>query len=382
MGKRQFVNKKNATTFQLVHRSQRDPEIHNDEASQRVFVPVQTVAKTDAQTSSSQRLENRTIRKNIQTRHDLEDDFDGTARDNEGEAAEYGVYFDDTDYDYMQHLRPTGNLGAVMLENPEVTKAGKKKAAFELPEDVRPSNDERPRNYQDQQAVQDSIAGFRPDLDPRIREVMEALDADEEAEEGDSEDWFQELTKDGVVEDAESVNNDGGWGDDDEDEGWDSDDTAKAAPMTKNRTQKSEWEQEFSKFKKAGADAIEEEGSVASTAFTAASTGRIRHGNGSIGTGFSMSSSALYRTEGLTLLDDRFDKVEREYDIEEEDEDEPQFDPSAPIRGDFDSIMDDFLGEYANMGQKGTSKRARNPYTLDDARIALGNTKISETTRA
>lgn len=262
-----------------------------------------------------------------------------------------------------------------MLENPAITKAGKKKAAFELPEDVRPSEQERPKNYQDQQAIQDSIAGFRPDLDPRIREVMEALEADEVADEGDSEDWFQELTKDGVAEDEDVDGGDGGWGD--EDDGWDSDDTTKAAPQSRSRPQKTEWEQEFSKFKKAGADAIDDEGSIVSTAFTAASTGRIRHGNGSIGTGFSMSSSALYRNEGLTLLDDRFDKVEREYDIEEEDEDEPQYDPSASVRDDFESIMDDFLEEHANMGQKGTTKRARNPYTLDDARIALGNTKIS-----
>ncbi|CCG81875.1 Protein LTV1 [Taphrina deformans PYCC 5710] len=378
MGKRQFVNKKNATTFQLVHRSQRDPEIHNDEATQRVFVPIQTISKS-GEGGSEARAHN--DRKTVQTRRELEQEFEGKARENEGEAAEYGVYYDDTGYDYMQHLRPTGNLGAVMLENPASVKEGKKKAAFELPDDVRPSTNERPKNYQDQQAIQDSIAGFKPDLDPRIREVMEALENEEEAPEDDSEDWFQELTKDGVLEEGEDDVENGVWGDE-EDDGWDSDDTAKAAPTNSSRAKKSEWEQEFSKFKKAGAGAIDEEGSIVSTAFTAASTGRIRHGNGSIGTGFSMSSSALYRTEGLTLLDDRFDKVEREYDIEEEDEDEPQYDPSAPMRGDFDSIMDDFLGEYANMGNKGATKRSRNPYTLDDARIALGNTKISSTSKA
>lgn len=374
MGKRQFVNKKNATTFQLVHRSQRDPEIHNEEASQRVFVPIQTIEKSskDGEVRSSGR-------KTIQTKAELAADFDGKVRENEGEAAEYGVYYDDTSYDYMQHLRPTGNMGAVMLENPAITKAGKKKTAFELPEDVKPSAVERPHNYQDQQAVQDSITGFRPDMDPRIREVLEALEDETEAEEADSEDWFQELTKGGVVAEEESDDfSHDDWGAEEDEEGWDSDDTAKAAPTARRREPRSEWEQEFSVFKRAGADAIEEEGSIVSTAFTAASTGRIKHGNGSIGTGFSMSSSALYRNEGLTLLDDRFDRVEREYDIEEEDEDEPQFDPSAPVRTDFDSIMDDFLGEYANMGQKGTSRRARNPYTLDDARIALGNTRLSE----
>lgn len=377
MGKRQFVNKKNAQTFQLVHRSQRDPEIHNEDASQRVLVPVQTIVKQTASDDKPQSHDRQNGRKNIQTRGDLAEDFDGAVRENEGEAAEYGVYFDDTAYDYMQHLRPTGNLGAVMLENPKTVKSVQKKTTFELPGDVRPSEQERPRNYQDQQAIQDSISGFRPDLDPRIREVLEALETEEEVDEADSEDWFQELTKDGVAEDLEAGAEDDGWGDDDD--GWDSDDTAKAGSVPRPRARKSEWEQEYSRIKRAGAGAIDEEGSIASTAFTAASTGRIKHGNGSIGTGFSMSSSSLYRTEGLTLLDDRFDRIEREYDIEEEDEDEEDQDAhnaSAPMRSDLDSIMDDFLHEHANMGQKGTTTRARNPYTLDDARIALGNTKI------
>lgn len=377
MSKRQFVNKKNATTFQLVHRSQRDSEYHNQDAPQRVLVPVKTKDKQSGGDDRSEAQRSRAVRKNIQTLKDLAEDFDGALSKNEGEAAEYGVYFDDTEYDYMQHLRPTGNLGAVMLKNPKLA-TEKSKATFELSSDVLPSGQERPRTYQDQQAIQDSIAGFRPDLDPSIREVLVALEAEEEVvDEADTEDWFQELTKGGVSEDDNDGYNqqDDGWGEDDD--GWDSDDTAKAGDVPNSRAGKSEWEQEYSRIKKAGARAIDKEGSVVSTAFTAASTGRIKHGNGSIGTGFSMSSSALWRTEGLTQLDDRFDKVELEYAIEEEDEEVSGHDALAPVRSDFESIMDGFLGDYANMGQKGTTKRARNPYTLDDARIALGNTRIS-----
>lgn len=40
-------------------------------------------------------------------------------RENEGEAAEYGIFFDDTEYDYMQHLRTVGEVpDAVLLEAP------------------------------------------------------------------------------------------------------------------------------------------------------------------------------------------------------------------------------------------------------------------------
>lgn len=378
MGRRQFINKKNAATFQLVHRSQRDPEIHNEDASQRVFVPVSGPAAREKVPD----------RKTIQTRHELEKDFHGTVRPNEGEAAEYGVYFDDTSYDYMQHLKPTGNIGAVMLETRAAIKTGKSsKPAFQLPDEVKPTPVENPANYQNQQSVQDSISGFQPDLDERIREVLEALENEEAAPEEDSEDWFQELTKDGVADEID-FSKGRGWEDTEEDDGWQSDETTKPdRPSAHRRPDQSEWEREFSKFKKAGAGAIEEDGSVAESAFTAASTGRIKHGNGSIGTGFSMSSSALWRTEGLTLLDDRFDKVEREYDIAEEDEDDEEEEEmqraqgQSPkiqsVRDDFEAIMDEFLVQHKNMGQKGTQKRSRNPYTLDDARIALGNTHIS-----
>ena len=33
-----------------------------------------------------------------------------------GEAAKYGIFFDDRDYDYTQHLRPIGHEGGVYIE--------------------------------------------------------------------------------------------------------------------------------------------------------------------------------------------------------------------------------------------------------------------------
>ena len=40
-------------------------------------------------------------------------------RKNEGEAAEYGIFFDDTEYDYMQHLRTVGEApDAILLQAP------------------------------------------------------------------------------------------------------------------------------------------------------------------------------------------------------------------------------------------------------------------------
>ena len=52
-------------------------------------------------------------------------------RANIGEAAAYGIYFDDTEYDYMQHLKTVGvqedGVDSIWLEAPSKSK-GKGKA--------------------------------------------------------------------------------------------------------------------------------------------------------------------------------------------------------------------------------------------------------------
>jgi hypothetical protein len=111
---RKFIDKKKATTFHLVHRSQRDPLINDPESSARVLKYVPPSNAKGAQPI---------------TRESLEEDIDVEAvRANEGEAAEYGIYYDDTEYDYMQHLRSVGEApDAVLLEAPSKDK-GKGKA--------------------------------------------------------------------------------------------------------------------------------------------------------------------------------------------------------------------------------------------------------------
>ena len=61
------------------------------------------------------------------TRETLEDELEvDSIRNNEGEAAQYGIYFDDTKYDYMQHLRSVGEApDAVLLAAPASKSKGK-----------------------------------------------------------------------------------------------------------------------------------------------------------------------------------------------------------------------------------------------------------------
>lgn len=205
------------------------------------------------------------------------------------------------------------------------------------------------RTYQDQQDVPDAISGFQPDMDPRLREVLEALD--DEAYVDDEDDIFAELAGDEEVDQEY-------WEDqlyDDEDAGWESDGTEKptkeytmendmtqhlppapestpidgATSVEQTAQDDGDWMASFAKSKSqvpAPTNARNPRpaaSDVASSAYTSA-TGRGKKRKGALTSlsGFSMTSSALARTESLSLLDARFDKIERSYmeGLDEEDE--------------------------------------------------------------
>lgn len=318
----------------------------------------------------------------------------------------------------------------------------------------------RKPTYQDQQNVPDAIAGFQPDMDPRLREALEALE-DEEFVDDDDDEIFGELTQD-----AEEMDK-GDWEDtlfdhDEEDDGWESDATEKAPVQTDSadtqkhgeeeipsagsdippgelpehdqpapdlQPQDQGWMNEFARFKKdakSGKAAapvpptIAPSQTVASTVFTAGGTPirrKKRKGAMTNPSAYSMSSSALARTEGHRLLDDRFDKVEQLYSLDEEDE----FDDSmsmasgmtgatgmtgmsaassqapslvdaggeAVSRSEFHNVMDDFLASWddntsAQAKRRGAkNKRGKNGNEaigirmLDEVRSGLGPARFS-----
>ena len=319
----------------------------------------------------------------------------------------------------------------------------------------------RKPTYQDQQNIPDAIAGFQPDMDPRLREALEALE-DEEYVDDEDDDLFGQLTNN-----AEELDQ-GDWEDtlfdhEEEDEGWESDATEKA-PVQRGSTDAhfddddvpqpatdlapgelpehdqpapdmqpagQDWMQEFAKFKKdakagkapapaAPTIAPSEQQTMASTIFTVGGTPirrKKRKGALTNPSNYSMSSSALARTEGHRLLDDRFDKVEQLYSLDEEDE----FDDSmsmvsgmtgatgmtgmstassqapslvdangtAVSRSDFHNVMDDFLAGWddntsAQAKRKGVKyKRGKHGNEaigirmLDEVRSGLGPARFS-----
>ena len=105
-------------------------------------------------------------------------------------------------------------------------------------------------------------------------------------------------------------------------------------------------------------------------------------------TGYSMTSSSLVRTEGHTLLDARFDKIEEEYAEDTYDADDgasvmtgmsgisttSSQAPSLASRSGFDDMMDDFLGSYSMSGKKRVKKGGYQSgmEQLDELRKGLG----------
>ncbi|KAI0361122.1 LTV-domain-containing protein [Trametes cingulata] len=377
-----------AQHFQVVHRSQRDPLIHDPEASKHVLKPVQR---------SNLKGKSRADLEQLLSPSDLAHD---KSRKNIGEAAIYGIYYDDTEYDYMQHLKPVGlqeeGVESMWLEAPTKSKGkGKTKDPIELldlPEDTLASKAELPRNYETQENIPSSIAGFQPDMDPHLRQVLEALEDDAFVDDGLEDDFFGELVaegerapdeavefefrEEGLPEGDEPARGLGGAGEAEEDESWES----RFARF--KQSQKSAPEQDASEF-----DGYSEGGDTVGTLPRLPVIGGKRRRKGtSDASGYSMSSSSMWRNEHLTVLDERFDQIQLEYeDSDEEDGEEPSFDDmdEAPdliaSREDFESMMDEFLEKYEVVSGKmrpvlpGTATEK-----LDTIRKALGEAKIRD----
>lgn len=254
-----------------------------------------------------------------------------TARANIGEASLYGVYFDDTDYDYMQHLRTVGiqedGVESMLIEAPAKPK-GKSKAKdpitlVDLPPEILPSAVEMPRNYEAQQAVPSSIAGFQPDMDPHLRQVLEALEDDAFVDDDLEDDFFGELVLDGERAADEFI--DFEFHEDGVSDGEDlpvlpthNDEEIGSSREEEEEEDTSSWEARFARFKAAQKHAppaeqseIESEGGDTIGALPELSVigGKRRRKGTSDASGYSMSSSSMFRNEGLTTLDERFDQV-------------------------------------------------------------------------
>lgn len=461
-----------------MYRAQNDPRIHDPDALDMVFAEVAAPNtnkprhnRDDGASSSGAS----SYGGKIKSRRDLEGEFGDRVRPNEGEAANYGIFYDDSEYDYMQHLRDMGTSGDatfVPAKNKEAEKKGKGKMKLEdmlasmsvdnedgrseadmsvgstasssaaelFGEDMAPSEFYRRSTYQDQQDVPDAIAGFQPDMDPRLREVLEALE--DEAYVEDEDDIFNELAKDRQEVDQQTWEMMGDFVDDDDD-GWATDDTVKADNKTKfeapsptgavseegvmlppaegpggeeaNDHGDGDWMAEFSKFKKdAKAQKAQKKVGAPSdlqsfvTGASSVTGGRHKKRKGALTStsNYSMTSSALQRTDQLSLLDERFEKYEQDYADDGYGADDnmsmmsgmtgmsgmsglsayskASTSSQAPaLRSDFDSILDEFSSKNGHI-KRG---KKQNGYKdglaqLDEVRKGLGPARLKQTSKA
>ncbi|XP_046643662.1 protein LTV1 homolog isoform X1 [Daphnia pulicaria] len=260
---KKFIDKKNAVTFNLVHRSQKDPLAADEQAPQRVLVPIALKPEKSAEIPASSKPKDPAQQKE--------------------ELAKLGIYFDD-DYNYLQHLRDVKQTAEWELaedsKNSRVWKAPVARGLSDhpyklaLPSSVFQSKVEEKVGLLNRAAPH---SGPRPDLDP---DIVAALDDDFNFDDPDNEleDDFIAFAN-GVPSDVETDEDDDGSSGDDEEE---NDDVL--CDMRSDSGQRSP---------------------------------DFNDDNKSRFTEYSMTSSVIRRNAQLSLLDDRFEHMMAQYDDEE-----------------------------------------------------------------
>lgn len=229
----------------------------------------------------------------------------------------------------MQHLRPVGvkedGVDSILIEGQSSKSKDKGKSRdsitlVDIPQEALPSIVEMPRNYETQEAVPSSIAGIQPEMDPHLRQVLEALEDDAFVEDELEEDFFGELVAEGERAPDE------GFEYEFHEDGLSDEEAGDAAAGSVGETMEEDesWETRFKAFKTAqihagspsddGSDVPSEGADTVGTLPQMPVIGGKRRRKGmSDASGYSMSSSSMFRNEGLTTLDERFDQVGRSF---------------------------------------------------------------------
>ncbi|XP_033337022.2 LTV1 ribosome biogenesis factor [Megalopta genalis] len=257
---RKFIDKKNSVTFHLVHRSQKDPLIADENAPQRVLLPAGNTQAAKLQKRNS----NDAKRKE--------------------EQKKYGIYFDD-DYDYLQHLKDVNSLHTEW-ERVDCTSTSKKDEKSDnkdapkinLPSSVFASNVEEKVGLLNKAAP---VSGLRLDLDPDVVAAMDD-DFDFSDPENELEDNFIELANTEFS----------GEGEDEE-------------------------EYDLSNVSSEGRLALSDEEQDEVCSLNGPQYSFREEETKSRFTEYSMSSSVMRRNEQLTLLDDKFENMYAAYDENE-----------------------------------------------------------------
>ncbi|KAK3511033.1 hypothetical protein QTP70_029220 [Hemibagrus guttatus] len=272
--KKSFISKKNAVSFHLVHRSQKDPLAADEKAPQHVLLPATKVE--------------------VEKRRE--------------EQRNYGVFFDD-DYDYLQHLKEASQPAELVSssrpyrdsrpeeeEEVDEDEQGREEvltipaASINLPSSVFASEFEEEVGLLNKAAP---ISGPRLDMDP---DIVAALDED-----FDFDDPENILEDDFIIKANDVVSGDVymGEGDDDDDE-WEDTDEGESGEEEDERS-----------YDSAGGVSDDDGGADRGQFMFMDCETKSRF------TEYSLTSSVMRRNEQLTLLDDRFEKFYEQFDDDE-----------------------------------------------------------------
>lgn len=313
-------------------------------------------------------------------------------RANEGEAALYGVHYDDTEYDYMQHLRPIGGSGddgiiGHLVEAPRRNDGkgkGKARQRDDLAIRLREEGD-RAADIYGQQSYREYLEntvqeeGLKPDMDPALREVLEALEDDAYVEEtgstdGDGGDFMDNLLNgtSGDYRDSEPFD------DDEEDYEEENDDpsSAYASQVAKYKAKRPTNSDSDDDYDDEDRDTLTNLRPSMQSHLPRRATGPNSMASSSA---FSMSSSSMFRNEGLRTLDDRFDQVEAMYADSDDDDDTEE---DAELPEEVNDMFDEFLEKYAIVGKKMVTAITRDTADpLDELRTDVAKLQILETVK-
>lgn len=230
----------------------------------------------------------------------------------------------------MQHLRTVGTeASSYLVEAPTKKAKGKKapeqdgvqlrevKEKAQIPYDALPSHPDDEISYNDLTQIQAPLISLQPDLDPSIREVLEALEdeayeIDEANEEGGEEgvdDFWLDVVKGGEMEEGDYEEWDDEEEEEDEDEMEDQVGEGLEARIARFKASK--------KGKEVIGDSDEEDDNISEGGDTIAALRvsnakrppRCKAASSAGGSQFSMTSSAMFRNSGLQTLDEQFDQV-------------------------------------------------------------------------
>lgn len=190
MGRKQFFDRKNARHFRLVHRSVveegDDRSDGSGDENDRVFAEV---------THKGQLVFN--DEEEVEVVEDSDNQEKQVDDSNAGEAAKYGVYFDDRSYDYTRHLKPIGKTpGAVFIPATH----------SRIEEEVEGAASESRLNH----AIYDRMAEL-DDVEPALKETLIALEDEEYICSDFEDDLIVKLDEDAtrilVIDDEEEEEN-------------------------------------------------------------------------------------------------------------------------------------------------------------------------------